>query len=103
MAAEKVRLYESQGETSSLVDVEITQQGNLQLSGYDIGKTPNEFFGDVDYEYWLSVPAEHKDKVLLTLLEKVYGGSGTAVCGFSRGAGGEGYSEHVSQQGLSLP
>jgi hypothetical protein len=82
MAAEKVQLYAYQGETSIYIDAEITESGDLLLSGQDVGKAPEEFWGDADYEYWVLVAAEHKDRVLLALLEKVYGGNQSAVSDF---------------------
>jgi hypothetical protein len=82
MAAKRVRLYEHEGETCVSIDAEITDDGDLLLSGYDIGKAPEEFWGDADYEYWAHVRAEHKDDVLLALVEKVYGGNRSAISDF---------------------
>jgi hypothetical protein len=82
MAANKVQLYDCEGETSVFVDAEITDSGDLLMSGQDVGKAPKEFWGDADYEYWVLVAAEHKDRVLLALLEKVYGGNQSAVSDF---------------------
>jgi hypothetical protein len=82
MAVHKVQLYEREGETSVHIDAEITDSGDLLLSGQDIGKAPKEFWGDADYEYWVQVPAEHKDSVLLALVEKVYAGNQSAVSEF---------------------
>jgi hypothetical protein len=82
MAAMKVQLYEYQGETSVNIDAEITDSGDLLLSGQDVGKAPEEFWGDADYEYWVLVPAEHKDRVLMALMEKVYGGNQSAISDF---------------------
>jgi len=88
--AEKVRLYEHRGETSVLIEAEITDSGELQLSGQDVGKAPKEFWGDGDYEYWVLVPAEHKDRVLLALLKEVYGGNPRTVSDFRQFLDGEG-------------
>ncbi len=35
-----VRLYEVRGETSVYIDAEISEEGNLVVSGQDIGKLP---------------------------------------------------------------
>ena len=70
----KVKLVASRGETSVFIDAEIDEQGNLVLSGQDIGKAPKEWFGDSDYEYWLVVAASDKDRVLSLLLGQVAGG-----------------------------
>ena len=69
----KVRLVASPGETSVFIDAEIDEKGNLVLSGQDIGKAPEECFGDSDYEYWLVVAASDKERVLSILLGQVAG------------------------------
>ena len=80
--ARRIKLYESEGKTSIYIDAEIRGNGDLQLSGQDVGEGPREFLGDSDYEYWLTVSKEHKDDVLLLLIEKLYGGSSSAVSKF---------------------
>ena len=80
--ARRTKLYESRGKTSIYIDAEIKGTGDLQLSGQDVGEAPRKFFGDSDYEYWLTVSKEHKDDVLLLLLEKLYGGNSSAVSKF---------------------
>ena len=67
-----VRLYEKKGETSIFIDAGITDAGDLQISGQDIGEAPKKIFGDIDYEYWLTVRSEHKDRVLLALIERMF-------------------------------
>lgn len=51
--ARKISLYESRGETSIYIDAEIDREGTFILSGQDVGKSPEEFRGDTDYEYWI--------------------------------------------------
>ena len=80
-AFQSISLYEKRGETSVYIDASITRAGDLQLYGQDIGSAPSGAFGDSDYEYWLTVPGEHKDRVLLLLLKRLYGGDSTAVTG----------------------
>ena len=80
--AKSVSLYEQRGETSRFIDAEINKDGDLVVSGQDVGKAPREFWGDADYEFWVYVPSEHKDDVLLALMEKLYGGNGSAVSDF---------------------
>ena len=70
----KIRLCEIRGETSTFIDAAILDSGNLQLSGRDVGKAPLEHFGDIDYEYWLTVKREYKDQLLLELLNQLYQG-----------------------------
>lgn len=52
------------------LDAMIDDEGNLVLEGYDIGESVKEFWGDSDYEYWLTVSKEWKDTVLLLLIKE---------------------------------
>lgn len=75
----KVELYKSRGETSRQVSAEVDSNGKLTLSACDLGKMPEEFFGDSDYEFWATVQPEHKDAVVLALIEQLYSGHDRAV------------------------
>jgi len=61
------------------IDVEITDEGLLVLSGQDVGETTEKYWGDEDYEYWLVVQAPDKDRVLLALIDKLFRGNPTLV------------------------
>ena len=77
--SEVIKLFSQGGSTSIHIDARITEEGDLLLSGQDIGEIPEQFFGDSDYEYWLTVPASEKDRLLLALLEKHYGGDSCVI------------------------
>lgn len=51
----------------------------MLLSGQDIGEAPQQIFGKDDYEYWLRVPAAAKDRLLLALIDEIYGGNASVV------------------------
>jgi hypothetical protein len=72
-------LVEQSGETSIHISAEIRKNGDLQLSGQDVGKAPLEISDDSDYEYWLTVPAAQKDLLLLALLESLYKGDAGVI------------------------
>ena len=74
-----VQLVSKGGDTSIYIDVCIKDNGDLLFSGQDIGNAPEEVFGDIDYEYWLTVPAAEKDKLLLALIEKHYAGDALVI------------------------
>ncbi len=79
-----IKLYEDSSETAvnntaRYVTAEIHADGSLALYCQDIGQMPLEFWGDSDYEFWVTVPAAHKDALLLALIEKVYQGDSQAV------------------------
>lgn len=76
---EPIKLVSQGGATSIYIDVRIDENGDLLFSGQDIGNAPEEIFGDSDYEYWLTVPAAEKDRLLLALIEKHYGGDPMVV------------------------
>jgi len=72
-------LVSQQGATSIFIDVRIEDSGDLRFSGQDIGEAPEEIFGDFDYEYWLTVPAAEKDRLLLALIAKFFKGNTSVV------------------------
>jgi hypothetical protein len=74
-----VKLVSQGGSTSIHIDARIEENGDVVISGQDIGDAPEEFFGDLDYEYWLTVPAAEKDRLLMALIEKHYAGDASVV------------------------
>jgi len=72
--ARRVRLCAVRGETSVYIDAEIDDQGSLVVSGQDVGKEPEEYCGDSDYEYWVVVNRKHVDKLRRALTEGEFGG-----------------------------
>ena len=76
---EPIKLVSQGGSTSIHIDVRIDDNGDLLFSGQDIGDAPEEIFGDSDYEYWLTVPAAEKDRLLLALIEKHYAGDALVI------------------------
>jgi hypothetical protein len=57
------------GGTSSTLSVAFNERGDLVMEGQDVGRAPEEVFGDDDYEYWVTVPADQKDRLLLHLVK----------------------------------
>ena len=78
----RVTLVHVEGPTSVHIEAEITDRGDLLLSGQDVGDAPREFFGDADYEYWLRIEARNKDRLLLALLGKLYSGDPSLISQF---------------------
>ena len=74
-----VELVNQSGSTSIHIDARIQESGDLLLSGQDIGEAPEQIFGKDDYEYWLTVPAAEKARVLLALIEKIYRGNPSVI------------------------
>jgi hypothetical protein len=74
------------------IEAEIDSNGQLLISGQDIGDALKEHFEDSDYEYWIVVPSEQKDCLLLILLQELYSGNSKIISDFlsllkSRGIG----------------
>ena len=90
--SDRVILVEERGKTSIYIHAEIDENGNLIISGQDLGKAPKEFWGDSDYEYWVIVAPDEKDKLLLALLERQYKNDLKVVSKFR---------EFLSEKGIS--
>ena len=76
------KLVEYRGSTSVFIDAKIDDDGKFVLSGQDIGDLPEQHFGDSDYEYWVVVPKDQKDRILLALMEKLYHGDSKVISAF---------------------
>lgn len=50
----------------------IDNDGNLVLDGGDIGQDVEQWWGDIDYEYWYVIKKEWKDTLLLHLLAEKF-------------------------------
>lgn len=58
------------GGTRSVLSAERNIRGSLVIAGQDLGRAPNELFGDSDYEYWITIPPRYaKDIDIATLRE----------------------------------
>jgi hypothetical protein len=69
----RITLYRHETEKDlSWLDAVIDDNGNLVLEGYDLGETPQEFWGDDDYEYWWIVKKKYKKKVLRLLVKEQF-------------------------------
>lgn len=75
----KVQLLEERGSTSRFIHARIEDNGNLVMDGQDVGDAPQKWFGDEDYEFWVTVEAEDKDSLILALIERLFGGKFGAV------------------------
>ncbi|WP_242352099.1 MULTISPECIES: hypothetical protein [unclassified Anaeromyxobacter] len=78
-STKKLELVRVQGPTAIHVDAAIDDKGDLVLSGQDVGQGPKELLGSSDLEYFLTVRREHKDALVLALLEQLYRDDGCAV------------------------
>lgn len=67
----EVEIFRKQvNNTLLILNVKILSNGDLSMEGHDIGDAPRQAWGHDDYEYAVSVGAEHKDRVLLLLIKE---------------------------------
>lgn len=45
------------------IEAGFKENGDLVIDGYDIGKTVENYFGDSDYEYILTIPVAETEKL----------------------------------------
>ena len=71
-----VTLVQPSSAESLSITAEMLANGDLQISGQDLSpRVAQTFGGDVDeYEYWITIGANDKDRVLLALLAAFYDG-----------------------------
>lgn len=67
----KIKLFEEEGETSRYISAEIDDDGAITINGQDLGKDPQEFWGDSDYEFSTYVAPKYKDAVSFALMDKI--------------------------------
>ena len=56
MSKQKITLCEQKGTNVSIYVEATLHKGELTISGQDIGQAADDFWGDRDYEYWLTLP-----------------------------------------------
>ena len=63
----RVTLYKQEGATWIHIDAAVTDDGDLQVAGHDIGEAPEKWFGHDDYEYIVTIRKQNKDRLFLAL------------------------------------
>ena len=56
MSKQNIMLCEQKGTNVSIYVEATLHKGELTISGQDIGQAADDFWGDRDYEYWLTLP-----------------------------------------------
>jgi hypothetical protein len=74
-----VTLYSQEGATFRHVSARIDSNGGLLVESNDVGAAPEALMGASSYEYWVEVPAAHKDALLLALIAEKFGGRERAL------------------------
>ena len=69
----RINLYRRETEKDlSMLEAVIDDSGDLLLEGYDLGETPQDFWGDEDYEYWWIVKKKYKKRILRLLVKEQF-------------------------------
>jgi hypothetical protein len=77
------------GELYRSIHAEITDDGDLHVTGQDFGPGASMTGADEE-EFIAAVDKQDKDRLLLALLERLYGGNTRAVYDFARFASSKG-------------
>jgi hypothetical protein len=56
------------GSEHSTLEVRVEDDGRVVFDGCDAGPLAERAFGDGDFEYWLTIPAAERDRLLCLLL-----------------------------------
>jgi hypothetical protein len=72
------------------VDLEVKEDGSLEISGQDLGKAPEEYIGRDSYEYWMRLKPEALRSLVGALLREKYEGKAGAVWDFRKFCEGRG-------------
>ena len=63
---------EEKGNEATQIEANFDNSGNLVISGADIGPSVEAYWGDIDYEYFLSVYKKDMEKLFLLLLKESF-------------------------------
>ena len=63
---------EEKGNEATHIEANFDDSGNLVISGADIGPSVETYWGDIDYEYFLSVYKKDMEKLFLLLLKESF-------------------------------
>jgi uncharacterized protein YciI len=73
-AGTAMELFDQRNGEHVRAELRLEETGDLVLEGFCAGPLAERIFGDSDWEYWVTVPAEQKDRLLLELLHEKYAG-----------------------------
>ena len=63
---------EEKGNEATSIEANFDNSGNLVISGAAIGPSVETYWGDIDYEYFLSVYKQDMEKLFLLLLKESF-------------------------------
>ncbi len=67
----KISIYdEVDGKEQRHLVLKIKESGDLEFEGQDLGPETEKLTGQDEYEYFLTVPAEYKDTILIHLIKQ---------------------------------
>ena len=72
-------VFRKEGENFRSIIATLEADGTLMLDAQDMGPLVKEVWGDSDYEFWCSIPAEAAGRLAYALLRKLYANREQAV------------------------
>jgi len=67
-----MEIYRREGEAFSSIRAAFDATGNLKIDGQDMGPLVEQFFGDDDFEYYLTIPKKELENFTLEVLKKTF-------------------------------
>ena len=67
-----MEIYRQDGDAFCSIRAAFDSNDNLQIDGQDMGPLVEQFFGDSDYEYYVTIPKNEVQKFTLELLKKAF-------------------------------
>ena len=67
-----MEIYRQDGDAFCSIRATFDANDNLQINGQDMGPLVEQFFGDSDYEYYLTIPKNEVKKFTLEILKKAF-------------------------------
>ena len=67
-----MEIYRRDGDAFTSIRAVFDVKGNLTIDGQDMGPTVEQFFGDSDFEYYLTIPKSEIQNFTLEVLKKTF-------------------------------
>ena len=71
-----MEIFRKDGEEFTSIEANFNSNGDLSIDGQDMGPLVEEFWGDSDYEYFLTIPKSEMNDFILVLIKKAFSKNG---------------------------
>jgi hypothetical protein len=80
--ANHIEIARQEGANFRSVRLTVEEDGAVKIDGQDLGRTVEEFWGEDEYEFWVTVPPSALPKLAFELLREKFVGQLGAVDAF---------------------